>query len=248
MGKEQLLIDICLLAGRMMAQAGAETYRVEDTMTRMAAAAGFPNSQSFVTPTVVMFNLEPMYTTHFARVNERGTDLEKIALVNSISRQMVKGEINLNEAQQMLKQLDEKSLSFPAWLQVVAAALASGSFLLMFKGMWIDYLPAALIGGAGFIILLIAHYLSKVKLFAEFFASFVIGGLAVLSVQFGFGRNLDLIIIASVMPLVPGLLITNAIRDLMAGHFMAGVSKGAEAFLTAFAIGAGVALVFSFFV
>lgn len=112
MGKEQLLIDICLLAGRMMAQAGAETYRVEDTMTRMAAAAGFPNSQSFVTPTVVMFNLEPMYTTHFARVNERGTDLEKIALVNSISRQMVKGEINLNEAQQMLKQLDEKACLF----------------------------------------------------------------------------------------------------------------------------------------
>ncbi|MFS0644771.1 threonine/serine exporter family protein [Siminovitchia sp. 179-K 8D1 HS] len=248
MGKEQMLIDVCLLAGRMMAQAGAETYRVEDTMTRMAAASGFPNSQSFVTPTVVMFHLEAMSSTHFARVNERGTDLEKIALVNSISRRMAEGEINLDEAHKMLKKLDEKSLSFPAWLQVVAAALASGSFLLMFKGTWNDYLPAAFIGGAGFIILLIAHYFSKVKLFAEFFAAFVIGGLAVLSVRLGLGRDLDLIIIASVMPLVPGVLITNAIRDLMAGHFMAGVSKGAEAFLTAFAIGAGVAVVFSFFV
>jgi uncharacterized membrane protein YjjP (DUF1212 family) len=49
------------------------------------------------------------------------------------------------------------------------------------------------------------------------------------------------------MPLVPGLLITNAVRDLMAGHLVSGLSKGAEAFLTAFAIGTGIAVVFSLF-
>jgi len=48
------------------------------------------------------------------------------------------------------------------------------------------------------------------------------------------------------MSLVPGLLVTNAIRDLMAGHLVSGLSKGAEAFLTAFAIGAGIAVVLSF--
>jgi len=49
------------------------------------------------------------------------------------------------------------------------------------------------------------------------------------------------------MSLVPGLLITNAIRDLMAGHLVSGISKGAEAFLTAFAIGTGIAMVLAFF-
>lgn len=48
------------------------------------------------------------------------------------------------------------------------------------------------------------------------------------------------------MPLVPGLHITNAIRDLMAGHLVSGLSKGVEALLTAFAIGAGVALIIAF--
>ena len=67
-----------------------------------------------------------------------------------------------------------------------------------------------------------------------------------MSVHYLTGQTVDAIIIGGVMPLVPGLLITNAVRDLMAGHFMAGLSKGAEAFLTAFAIGAGVALVLSF--
>ena len=64
--------------------------------------------------------------------------------------------------------------------------------------------------------------------------------------KFGYGTDLDQIIIGGVMPLVPGLLITNAVRDLMAGHFTSGMSKGAEAFLTAFAIGSGIALVLSF--
>jgi uncharacterized membrane protein YjjB (DUF3815 family) len=45
------------------------------------------------------------------------------------------------------------------------------------------------------------------------------------------------------MPLVPGILITNAIRDLLAGELLAGMSRGVEAALTAFAIGAGVAIV-----
>ena len=30
----------CLLAGKIMLQSGAETYRVEDTMSRMASAFG----------------------------------------------------------------------------------------------------------------------------------------------------------------------------------------------------------------
>lgn len=54
---------------------------------------------------------------------------------------------------------------------------------------------------------------------------------------------MDKIIIGSVMPLVPGLLITNAIRDLIAGHLVSGLAKGVEAILTAMAIGSGVAVV-----
>lgn len=57
---------------------------------------------------------------------------------------------------------------------------------------------------------------------------------------------MDKIVIGSVMPLVPGLLITNAIRDLMAGHLVSGLSKGTEALLTAFAIGSGIAIVLQF--
>lgn len=61
--------------------------------------------------------------------------------------------------------------------------------------------------------------------------------------KLGIATNQDIITIASVMPLVPGILITNAIRDLLAGELLAGMSRGVEVALTAFAIGAGVAIV-----
>ena len=106
--------------------------------------------------------------------------------------------------------------------------------------------PTALIaGGIGYAIADRLEIRTRVKFFAEFFAAFVVTVIATISVATGLGSEIDTIIIGSVMPLVPGLLITNAVRDLMAGSFVSGLSKGAEAFLTAFAIGAGVALVLS---
>ncbi|MCJ7841101.1 threonine/serine exporter family protein [Lederbergia sp. NSJ-179] len=243
--EEKRLVDACLLAGKILMQSGAETYRVEDTMMRMAAACGFSESQSFVTPTGIIFSLEGSDSSQFVRISQRGTDLEKIARVNHISRKMAEKELGYQEAFQSLKKLERENLSFPIWVQIFAATISTGSFLIMFKGVWADYIPAMLVGGLGFSAMLLIHNQTKVKFFAEFTAAFVIALLSLLFVRFGIGQQLDLIVIASVMPLVPGLLITNAIRDLMAGHFVAGLSKGAEALLTAFAIGAGVAVVYS---
>ncbi|KRG12295.1 threonine/serine exporter family protein [Lederbergia galactosidilytica] len=241
--EEKRLVEACLLAGKILMQCGAETYRVEDTMMRMAAACGFYESQSYVTPTGIIFSLEDSDSSQFVRISQRGTDLEKIARVNHISRKMAEGELGYREAFQSLKKLERENLSFPIWVQILAATISTGSFLIMFKGVWSDYVPAMLIGGAGFSALLIIHNQTKVKFFAEFMAAFVVALLSLIFIRTGLGKQLDVIIIASVMPLVPGLLITNAIRDLMAGHFVSGLSKGAEAFLTAFAIGAGVAVV-----
>lgn len=243
-----IVIDACLLAGKIMMQSGAETYRAEDTMIRMAAACGFPNSQSYVTHTGIIFSLENLDPTQVVRINERGTNLEKIALVNDISRKITAGVIDAETGYAELKKLSKENLASPIWLQIIAASIASGCFLIMFRGIWADFLPAMLISGVGFSAFLLLHHHTKVKFFAESTASFVIGLLALLLVKNGLGHQLDIIVIASVMPLVPGLLITNAIRDLMAGHFLSGLSKGAEAFFTALAIGTGVAVVYSLFI
>ncbi|MGV3465689.1 MAG: threonine/serine exporter family protein [Heyndrickxia sp.] len=240
------IVDVCLLAGKIMLQSGGETYRVEDTMTRIANAFGIYGSHCFVTPTGIIFSIDGLEPTKLVRIVERSTDLKKVTVVNSISRKIASGELQLEEAYQKLKEAEKADYKFPIWIQIAAATLASGCFLIMFQGQWKDFIPAMITGGIGYFGLLYFDKIARVRFFSEFLSSFIMGLVAALLVKVGLGTELDKIIIGSVMPLVPGLLITNAIRDLMVGHLVAGISKGAEAFLTAFAIGAGIAVVLSF--
>ncbi|MEH7495106.1 threonine/serine exporter family protein [Neobacillus niacini] len=242
------IMEVCLLAGKIMLQSGGETYRVEDTMMRMAAAFGIENSHSYVTPTGIIFSAEGAEPTKtkLIRISTRSTDLKKVAMVNSISRRITSGELNLESALTLLKELDALNVTFPFMVQVAAASIASGCFMIMFMGEWIDFIPAMVTGGVGYFGFLYFHRYISVKFFSEFLASFIIGLLSFFLVKIGAGQQLDKIIIGSVMTLVPGLLVTNAVRDLMAGHLVSGLSKGAEALLTAFAIGSGIAVVLSF--
>ncbi|ANC75681.1 MULTISPECIES: threonine/serine exporter family protein [Bacillales] len=243
------IMAVCLLAGKIMLQSGAETYRVEDTMMRIASSFGAYQSHPYVTPTGILFSVEgnEPTKTKLIRIVERTTDLEKVAQVNGISRRISAGEFTIEEAYKELKKIGESGSPYSLWIHVLAAAVSSGCFLIMFQGEWRDFFPAFITGGLGFLSLLYFHQLVPIKFFSEFSASLLIGLQALFFVSTGIGGELDKIIIGSVMPLVPGLLITNAVRDLMAGHLISGLAKGADAFLTAFAIGAGIAVIFSFF-
>lgn len=244
--RRELALDCFLLAGKILMENGAETYRVEDTMIRMAISQKMTHSHCFVTPTGIMFSPTEEMATRFVRINNRQTDLERVALVNAVSRRLVAGEYTLQKAYEELQVIEQTNYKFNIWLQILAAATASGCFLILLGGSWSDLPFAFLFGGTGFIIVETILEQTRVKFFAEFIGALAIGILALLAVYSGYGSDLDTIIIGSIMPLVPGLLITNAVRDLMAGHFVSGLSKGAEAFLTAFAIGAGIALILSF--
>lgn len=244
--RRELALDCFLLAGKIMMESGAETYRIEDTMIRMAVSQKMMDSHCFVTPTGIMFSPSNELATRFVRINSRRTDLERVALVNAVSRRLVSGELTLQQAYDEMLIIDQTDYMFPLQIQVLAAAVASGCFLILLGGGWEDLSFAFIIGGTAFYIVEMILIQTRVKFFAEFVGALAIGSLASLVIYAGLGQDLDTIIIGSVMPLVPGLLITNAVRDLMAGHFVSGLSKGAEAFLTAFAIGAGIALVLSF--
>ncbi|WP_090867698.1 threonine/serine exporter family protein [Oceanobacillus limi] len=235
-----------MLAGKIMLECSAETYRVEDTMDRIAIAFGVENPQSYATPTGINFSVDRAEAANFMRIAKRTTDLYKIAEVNRISRMIVSGELELNEAFDSLKELDRNHSVYSNTLLVIAATFVSGCFTIMFGGTWADFIPACIAGGLGFAAMLGSERLVEIRFIAEFFASLIIGLIAVGFITLGIGLELDKIIIGAVMPLVPGLHITNAVRDLMAGHLVAGVSKGAEAVLTAFAIGAGIASVLAF--
>src|SRR5699024_1486374 len=137
-GKEGILVDnkliikVCMLAGKIMLESGAETHRVEDTMNRIAEAYGCKDVQSFAMPTGVHFSIQESDASHFLRVSSRATDLHKIADVNDISRNIASGDIPLNQAVEMLQNVERSRQTFTKLIQIIAAALVSGSFTIMF--------------------------------------------------------------------------------------------------------------------
>ena len=188
-------LNICMDIGRLMLSNGAETYRVEDTMHRIATSFRLEYVNVFVVPTAIIMTTK----------NEVGADVT-----------------------------------------VLLAAITTGFFPFLFGGSWPDIIPAFLAGGLGEFLFEYVNGSTNITFFAEVVAAFAIGLTAFTLYTLGLGENMNAIIISGVMTLVPGIAITNGIRDLMAGHLLAGVSTLAKALLTAGAIGVGIAVVLTF--
>src|SRR5699024_88473 len=176
------IANVCILAGKIMLESGAETHRVEDTMNRIAAVYGAENAQSYASPTAIHFSVDFADVTHFIRISNRSTDLHKVAEVNHISRRIASESIPLKESMILLETLEKRRLTFSKWIQVVAATLLSGCFAIMFGGMMPDFLPAAIVGGAGFACMLIVFHFIRIRFVAVFFASVLVGALAVTAI------------------------------------------------------------------
>ncbi|OHO55491.1 threonine/serine exporter family protein [Staphylococcus aureus] len=238
--QEVLIKDVVMLAARILLESGAEGTRVEDTMTRIAKKLGYSESNSFVTNTVIQFTLHSESFPRIFRITSRDTNLIKISQANKISRQITNNEISLAEAKTQLEKIyvakRDSSLPFKGF----AAAMIAMSFLYLQGGRLIDVLTAILAGSLGYLVTEILDRKLHAQFIPEFIGSLVIGIIAVIGHTLIPTGDLATIIIAAVMPIVPGVLITNAIQDSFGGHMLMFTTKSLEALVTAFGIGAGV--------
>lgn len=244
--RDQLILHTALTAGRIMIENGSEIERVEDTMARIAKNAGARTSQLFVMITGILMTINGEVGAQIEPVKRRTFDLEKISVVNDLSRKFATHDITLQEFADHLDHLDATSKYFPFWVQVIAAALVSGPLEVVFRHNLPDFWITCVVGTLGWIVYYLLSKYVRIRFLSEFAAAVVIGLLAVLGTQLGLGNNADDIIIGSVMPLVPGVPITNSVRDILAGNLVSGPARGVEALVSAAAIGFGIAMVLQF--
>ncbi|SKA75876.1 Uncharacterized membrane protein YjjP, DUF1212 family [Clostridium sp. USBA 49] len=235
------IISVASEAGKIILESGGETYRVEETIIRICDAYGLICSESFVMPTGIIISAQDRdgkIISLVKRIKNRTVDLEKISRVNDLSRNIKSKNLSLEFVEKELKIISETP-RFNFKTTLFFSGIAASFFTLLFGGNIYDFIISFFIG---IIIKYISLLLSSINI-NQFFIN-VLGGaiaafLALVSVKLNFAQNLDTIIIGSIMLLVPGLAITNAIRDTIAGDLVAGLSRGAEAFLVAIAIAVG---------
>lgn len=237
-----LTLKTALQAGRIMIENGSEVSRVEDTINRIASNAGFPNSKVYVTITGIMMSISDRGEAQIEPISSRTLDLEKIAQVNDLSRRFAAKTIDLKTFSEQLDYLEQHTAYFPVWVQALSAALVSGTLEVVFRQNPHDFWISSLIGMIGWLVYYGINRLVKVRFLSEFLGSVGIGLLAILAVKYHLGRSMDDIIIGAVMPLVPGVPLTNAVRDILAGDLVSGIARGVEALMSAIAIGSGIAM------
>lgn len=235
------LLNVVVKAGKMLIESGAEIYRVEETMIRLCKS--YPEVQiadSFVTGTGIMLSItvDGKTSTRIARVRFKSVDLNVIDLVNSLSRRVSFDPISVDELEYEIDKIERKE-RYSFWVTLLFAGVGAAGFAIFFNGSAVDSVVAFLIG---IVIRCVTTVFEKFQV-NNFFTNAIATAIAVFcsigSSYLHYGVDYNVVIISSIMLLVPGLAITNAIRDAVAGDYLSGLSRGTEATLTALAIAIG---------
>lgn len=241
------ILKVATLASKIILESGGEIYRVEQTAGFVCNAFGAAGCECYATPTVLILSLkgtEGQIYTNMERITSRTTDLNKVNEINRFSRSLRDSLPTLQEAEEQLLQI-QKQRTYSLPVVMAASAVIAGSFCVAYGGSFRD-LACGL--AAGTLVRLLITILSRIGI-NSFFINMA-GGMAcaVLGwffVLLGAGENQSIITISTLMLLVPGLLITNAIRDIAAGDLVSGTNRSFEAFFIAVAISSGAGFAYS---
>ena len=153
------VLDIALEAGEILLRNGAETYRVEESITKICNAYGHP-CEAIVLPTgifLTVYSSEYESETSVRRIKVRTLDLTKIDRVNSFSRKITYNTMSYEEARKELEGI--KALKFyPVPVQLISSMSVSFAYALIFGGKITDGVIAFAIGA---LLYLLNLYMAK---------------------------------------------------------------------------------------
>lgn len=238
-----VLLDLTVELGHRLAMGGAETYRVEDSISRIFSAYGI-DSEVFAIPNCLHVSVEtedgiPM--TRMRRIGEHGNDLDAVERYSNLSRRICAEKPDPKVAMQWLKQADASRRSYDLPMFLVGNFLGSFGFGIFFGGNFVDALCA---GICGILVGLCNKTLTKLQtnpFFRTLAASYLMALLAYGLNAVGICKSPDAAIIGALMILVPGLLITNAMRDIIYGDTNSGSNRLVQVLLIAVSIALGTA-------
>lgn len=231
--------------GEQMLVSGAEVRRVEESINRMCRAMGAARVDVFIITSSVVVTIhtdEGEVLTQTRRVLSTGTNFEKLHLLNDLSRKICQNSLTEEEIQERFNAAINAKKA-PLWLEFICYAVIAGAFTLFFGGSVIEAVISLVVGAVVRLGILLCNKLVKNKIADKFFSAVIATLLAFIAVRLGWITGVDKIIIGNIMTLIPGIGLTNALRDLFTGDSISGLLRLIEAALIALAIAAGYFLV-----
>ena len=237
------LLDLATDLGYELAMSGAETFRVEESVSRVLASYGL-EAEVFAIPNYLIVSIvdesgKPI--TRMRRIGQHGNDLDSVEKFSGLSRALCNRRPEPGEGMRWLQTVRDQRRRYSLSFQYLGYFLGAAGYGLFFGGSWVDSLCAGL---CGIIVGLVDQFTARWKagqFFRTIASAYCMALLAYALGALGIGPNPDAITIGALMILVPGLLFTNAMRDIIYGDTNSGVNRIVTVFLIAVALALGTA-------
>jgi uncharacterized membrane protein YjjP (DUF1212 family) len=239
---EKLLNFTCEM-GRCLLRNGAEIYRVEESIHLILKAYGYQQTEIFAIPSCIIINIQGGSRNHnkAIRIKTTANNLHRLNDLNALCREICAETPSMEIANRRLKEIMEgPTYSMP--VSYLAHAMVTFFFTLFFGGTLLDALVAV---PCGMSVKFVVYHLKSLRanaFFTNLLAAALLTSIPLALIGAGLGVHLDTVIIGSIMLLVPGIAITNVMRDVLSGDFLTAVTRLAEVLIVAMAIAVGVAI------
>lgn len=235
------LMDLVITLGHRLAMSGAETFRVEDSIFLVLKAYGL-DAEAFATTNYLSVSIKTATgkpLTRMRRIGIHGNDLDAVERYSNLSRRFCAHTPDPETGFQWLAETDASLRHYSAPGYYLGNFMGAAGFSVVFGAS----LPDALLSGlCGLLVGLAGRLMDKFRpnqFFRIIITAFLMALAAYAMGALGLAGNPDTIIIGTLMLLVPGLLFTNALRDIMNGDTNSGLNRIIQVFLIAIAIALG---------
>ncbi len=236
------LLDGCCQVGMQIVRCGGEIQRAEDTVRRLLAAYSL-DGEVFALPNCVWASVrapDGRVHTVMRRVPTIVPDIDGIERFNGLSRRLC-ADPPADPAE--LSARCGAALAglrpYPALVRLGGYFLGAFFFALFFSGGWAEAAAAGLAGLASGAVLVLLERARANSFLTTLISAFVLGAAACGLPALGAPINLEVTVAGGLMVLVPGLVFTSFMSDLLTGDMMAGLATFARAVMSAAAIALG---------
>lgn len=238
------LLHAILDIGEDMQNSGAEISRVEDSVNRMCVGYGIRRVNTFTITSNMIVTLEiddDTVITQTRRIRQGTTDFARLDQLNSLSRYICAHAPSVAEIRRRYAAVSVPR-PLPKPVSYLAAVMTAAAFAVFFGGGPRDALAAGILALLIETLMLLPLRRQANPILYLFAVSLLTGLGGIGLVRLGLGAHLDKILIGCIMLTIPGIAITNAIRDLLSGDTVSGLSRLCESLLQAAGIAGGFCL------
>jgi uncharacterized membrane protein YjjP (DUF1212 family) len=236
--------ELLLRFARAGHEAGYPTADLEEQVLALAGAFGLGDVEVSATPTLVEVSLGslPRQRTYTLRVRPTAVDLDAIARLDDLVQDALEGQLDADGALVALGDVRDNPLRRPRPLVLAAYAVAGSALTPVLGGGWREAVAAALVGLLVGAIALSTSRTARTEPMVAPIAAVAASFSAALLVRLGLDASADVVTLAALVTLLPGMTLTIGMRELATEHLQSGVANTASALVQLFGLAFGVAV------